>query len=132
MRVFVNFFLPVFWAVVMIVLFTMPPSATPNVPHFEGFDKLVHCGVFFVFTSLLLHSIILNSMKSARKINSCIWVFIIATSFAFLTEGIQLFLTKSRHADWWDIFADMVGIGMAIFAFLLFFYKRTKDSSKSS
>jgi VanZ family protein len=49
---------------------------------------------------------------------------LITTFFAFGTEGLQLYLSSDREADWWDIFADYVGIGMGVFSYLLLHQRR--------
>lgn len=88
--------------------------------NFPGIDKLVHTGVFFVFTVLMLFASLKNS-KSLKLISfPVIGTLIIASSFAIGTELIQEYFTNYRSFELWDIFADHVGIGMAYFAYLLF------------
>lgn len=118
----------IIWSIIMLALMSMPSNDLPNTNYFEGFDKLAHCGFFFVFTTLLLKATSANSKRRANKIVSAVVVFFVAAFFAFLTEGIQFYYSVDRMADWWDIFADFVGIGMSLFSYLLLY--RTRVSYK--
>lgn len=76
----------------------------------------------------MLFGRLVDTKRRATKIKTLIIVFFIASFFAFFTEGAQLYLTASRQADWWDIFADYVGIGMALLSYLLFYNRRFQYS----
>ncbi len=123
-----NYSWAIIWGLIVLVLMGMPSPDLPRVRFFEGFDKLVHCGSFFVFTVLLLLGSIRQSKRRASKIKTVVFTALVAGVFAFLTEGVQLYLEMGRMADWWDIFADFVGIGMALFAYLLLHHKRATYS----
>lgn len=115
------------WAVIwgFFVLFLIAtPIDTSNSGlsrfNFAGVDKLVHTGIFFVFTVLLLFASLKND-RSLRLISTSIILnIIIASSFAIGTELIQEHLTNYRSFEHWDIFADHVGIGMGYFSYLLY------------
>nr|WP_262914405.1 VanZ family protein [Sphingobacterium rhinopitheci] len=86
---------------------------------------MVHLGIFFVQATLLYWE---ASMKSNRTANK--WIIILkviptTAVFAVMTELAQMYLTNTRSADPWDVFADIVGVGMATFSFILI-YKRVK------
>ncbi len=97
----------------------LPAQDLPNTNYFDGFDKLAHCGFFFVFTVLLLFGSILQSKRRASKLKTFFIAFLVSSIFAFGTEAIQYYLSFGRQADWWDIFSDYMGIGMALLAYLL-------------
>lgn len=115
------------WAIVMLTLFLIPSSDInpPTSFQFQGSDKLVHCGLFFIFASLLLAGEI-RASKKVQKLKSGFIVLLIGAFFALLTEGAQYFFTDSRSAQWEDVFADLMGTGMAIFAFFLFYLPYVK------
>lgn len=119
-----NYAWAILWAVLMLILMGLPANDLPSTQYFEGFDKLAHCGFFFVFTVLLLLGFIVHSKGRASKIKTFIISLIVASILAFGTEAIQLYFSTGRMADWWDIFADYVGIGMALFSYLLLHQKR--------
>lgn len=114
------------WAIVMLTLFLIPSNSISPGASFQGLDKLVHCGLFFIFASLLLVGEIRASKSKVQKLKSGLIVFFIGVFFAFLTEGAQYFLTNSRSAEWEDIFADLMGTSMAIFAFFIFYLPYVK------
>ncbi|WP_243403228.1 VanZ family protein [Sphingobacterium haloxyli] len=124
LRKLFNYIWAIAWGAIMLLLMGLPSNDIPSVGFFEGFDKLVHCGFFFVFTALLLFGSIAQPLNRPSKIKAIIVTFLIASIFAFGTEAIQYFFSEGRQADWWDIFADYVGIGMALFSYILF-YRRS-------
>lgn len=119
-----NYIWAIAWGIIMLLLMGMPSDDIPGVGFFEGFDKMAHCGFFFVFTALLLLGSISPASGNPSKIKTIIVTFLIASIFAFGTEAIQYYLSTGRRADWWDIFADYVGIGMALFSYMLFYRRR--------
>jgi len=103
----------------MLLLMGLPSDDLPNTNYFEGFDKLAHCGFFFVFTVLLLRGFILQWKGRGSKIKTFIVVLFVTSFLALGTVAIKLYFSFGRMADWWDIFADYMGIGMALMAYLL-------------
>jgi VanZ family protein len=106
------------WANLVVALCVIPPGDYQEVPRFEGMDKLVHTGFFFVFTILLYYGAIRRSKRFANSIALHGLVLLIALMFAFLTEFLQWQFFTYRSAELWDLFADVVGIGMGMFAYL--------------
>lgn len=110
----------VLWAGVVVVLCGLPSGATDEVPTFPGIDKLVHTGFFFVFTVLLYYGAIrrLGTFRPSWRIS--VRVVFVSCLFALFTEYLQWKIFTYRSAEAWDLFADAVGTGMAVFAYLLF------------
>lgn len=103
----------------MMALMLAPSDNLDRAPSFPGIDKLAHTGTFFVLTILLYWEYTVKHRHLVKK-----WVVLTKVGsstiiFAGITELAQLYLSPSRTADFWDIFADVMGIGMASFAFLL-------------
>lgn len=111
----------------MLTILLLPSRSfeVDSVKFYEGFDKMVHCGIFFILGILLYWESILKSKRGVNKWLSITKVVVSTVIFAFITEAAQQYLSPTRTADFWDIFADITGIGMATFAFM-FFYKREK------
>lgn len=109
----------VLWAMIVVVLCSLPSAATDNVPKFPGIDKLVHSGFFFVFTVLLYYGAIrrVGTFRPSWRIS--IRVVIFSCVFALFTEYLQWKIFTYRSAEVWDLFADAVGTGMGVFAYLL-------------
>ena len=115
----------VIWGIIVLFLITTPINIDANKLSrfaFPGIDKLVHTGIFFVFTVLLLFASLKND-RSFRLISiPIVLIVIISSSFAVSTELIQEYMTTYRSFEYADIFADHIGIGMAYFAYLLFIF----------
>lgn len=84
---------------------------------FPGFDKLVHCGMFFVFTVFAANAHI--RAKGNISIGMGLLLFLIAVAFGGIIELLQLYIFTWRDGDWADLFADSVGAGMATFCILV-------------
>ncbi|WP_246162296.1 VanZ family protein [Sphingobacterium phlebotomi] len=119
-----NYIWAIVWGILMLLLMGLPSDDIPGVGFFEGFDKMAHCGFFFVFTALLLWGSMSQSAGNPSKMKAVFISFFVASIFAFGTEAIQYYLSTGRQADWWDIFADYVGIGMALFSYILFYRRQ--------
>jgi hypothetical protein len=113
----------VIWGVFILFLITTPINIDADKLSrfsFPGIDKLVHTGIFFVFTVLLLFASLKND-RTVRLISfPIVLILIVSSFFAIATELIQEYFATYRAFELWDIFADHVGIGMAYFSYLLF------------
>jgi len=122
-------YLAIIWALIVLVLCDMPFSGGGKTDFlFEGFDKLVHTGFFFVLTVLILFG------ETRRKLDHnrfgvIVKILLISILFGGGIELSQLEIFTYRSAEWWDFFADMTGTGMGIFAYL--FLYRTAINEKS-
>lgn len=116
------------WAAVVLVLCLLPPSEFKSAGFFFiGADKLVHTGMFFVFSILLFNAEIRRTKSPGFQFSLFFSVVAIAIFFALLTEFLQWKFFTYRSAEWWDLFANFIGIGMAGFAYLtLHFFPRKK------
>jgi len=94
----------------------MPPSGLPTIK-IPGIDKVVHFGLFVVFTLLLISE--MNYQRVQLTIsNRHKWVgFIVASVYGGLIELTQLYLFTSRSAEWADFFADILGAAVAVLVY---------------
>lgn len=109
------------WTVIIIVLcnIKLPESDGKEGFFFEGFDKLVHLGFFYVLTVLLFFGKI-NFQHSYSFRSLTIFKVIVIT--AIIGGGIELLQWKVftyRSAEWWDFACDMIGTFMGIFSYVL-------------
>lgn len=115
-----NYFWAGLWATFVLVLCCIPMNEAEKVPKFEGMDKLVHTGFFFVFTVLLYNgSMRSHSMAWPKIAFTSIKVILTSLFLAVLTEFLQWKFFTYRTGDLWDLFADSVGTSMGVFAFIL-------------
>ncbi|KEQ30709.1 VanZ family protein [Pedobacter antarcticus] len=108
------------WTVFILILCTMKmPESTGSGIFFQGFDKLVHLGFFYVLTILLFYGKISNqhnySFRSLTIFKIILLTFIVGAS----VEVIQYFFFPYRSAEWWDLGCDMIGVFMGVFSYVL-------------
>lgn len=121
----------VLWAIVIIVLcnIKMPVGDGKEGFFFEGFDKLVHLGFFYVLTILLFYGKI--NFQHNYNFRS-LTIFKVVLINAIIGGGIELLQWKVftyRSAEWWDFASDMIGGLMGVFSYVLLHksnYKLTK------
>ncbi len=112
--------LTLLWALFVLIMCSISMSAIDKHTSsftFTGFDKLVHCGFLYMFTALLCNGII-RQRHNLTALNTVIAI-ITGVAFGGAIELLQLYLFTWRTADWADLFADSVGVGMGAFCTLL-------------
>lgn len=108
------------WTVVILVLcnIKMPDSKGPGF-FFEGFDKMVHLGFFYVLSVLLFYGKIRYQHNYSFR---SLTIFKIVLISAVIGGGIELLQWKVftyRSAEWWDFACDMIGTFMGVFSYIL-------------
>ena len=107
------------WSALVLIFCNIPIAETENkLPLFEGFDKMVHLGFFFVLTVLLFYGKIRQQLSYTYRIITILKILIITTVLGGGIELLQLTVFTYRSAEWWDFFADMIGVGMGIFSYI--------------
>lgn len=107
------------WGVLTCLACLMPSNeAVKNVPVFEGFDKLVHTGLFFMFTVLLFRGNMLQGRQGVFSYSAWTTILFLNIVLGGGIELVQWKIVTSRSGDWWDFFADMVGVGMGMFSYI--------------
>ncbi|WP_026897015.1 VanZ family protein [Daejeonella oryzae] len=111
-------YLAIIWAVIVLILCDLPISNNTKIPVFEGFDKLVHTGFFFVLTVLLFYGKIRQQLSYTYRTITILKILLITTFLGAAIEMLQYYIFTYRSAEWWDFFADMTGVGMGIFSYI--------------
>lgn len=86
---------------------------------FPGFDKLVHCGFFFVLTILWHNGMLRQHFIPGVSYKRLIIILTLSILFGGLIELLQLTVFTWRDAEWGDIFADTVGASMGVFGIIV-------------
>ena len=86
---------------------------------FPGFDKLVHCGFFFVFVIFYSNGVIRQHNYPYLPFKYALMVLTVALAFGGAIELLQSFVFTWRDGEWDDFFADSVGIFMAMYSVLV-------------
>ncbi|WP_207426524.1 VanZ family protein [Pedobacter sp. SYSU D00535] len=113
-------YLAIIWSVLVLILCDIPMGAaeTGHIPTFEGMDKLVHTGFFFVLTVLMFYGKIRQQRSYVFRIKTILKILVIASALGAGIELLQWKVFTYRSADWWDLFCDIVGVGMGIFSYI--------------
>jgi VanZ family protein len=108
------------WALIILILCLVPLGRVGRSPmFFAGFDKLVHCGLFFVLSVLYCTGSIRKWNTSSIRIEIAMKNTIVLISYGALIEYLQLRFFTWRSGDWNDLLCDAIGGCMGIFAVLL-------------
>jgi len=86
---------------------------------FPGFDKLAHCGLFFVLVVFCANGFMRQHLIERLTFRNAFFITLIAIAYGGFIELVQLTLFYWRTGDWDDLFADTVGACMAIFSILI-------------
>jgi VanZ family protein len=110
----------IFWTVVILVMcnIKMPDSSGPGI-FFEGFDKLVHLGFFYVLTIFLFYGKIRHQHNYSFRSLTIFKVILIGAFLGGAIELLQWKIFTYRSAEWWDFGCDMLGVFMGVFSFVL-------------
>lgn len=115
-----HYLFAIVWAIFMTLLILLPGHKMPETPRFIGFDKIAHAGVFFVLT--ILASIGFKKHKEASGLRSKT-IFIVFLSCLLYGAGLEFVqgFVPEREFDIHDIFANISGVLLGIFAFKIIY-----------
>jgi VanZ family protein len=110
----------ILWALFVLIICAVPMGKVGSSKlFFQGFDKLVHCGLFFVLSVVYCVGSIRKWNTRSIRIEIAMKNTIVLISYGALIEVLQSSVFTWRSGDWNDLFADTVGSCMGIFAVLL-------------
>jgi VanZ family protein len=110
--------LTILWALFVLIMCLMPMgNIGESSLFFPGFDKLVHCGFFFVFVVFAENGLIRQNKNFVYT--RVLITAVIAIIFGGAIELLQQYVFIWRDGDWADLFADTVGVGMATFSIMV-------------
>lgn len=103
------------------ILCGAPASSFPkvrffNIPHF---DKVVHFGLYFVFTLLLISENNTLRLSGGTTKKSLLIGFTFAVAYGGIIELMQMLVFTSRGADFFDFLANIIGSTSAILSYKL-------------
>jgi VanZ family protein len=87
-----------------------------NIPRIPHLDKMVHSGMYFVFTLTL----IFENRSFLINIKNYVILAIIPVFFGTLIEVLQPLLTTSRTGDFFDACFNTIGVILAIIVWGIF------------
>ena len=120
----------IFWTVVILILCNIKmPEGEGTGFFFEGIDKLVHLGLFFVLTVLLFYGKIRYQNVYTFRSLTVFKVILIAAIIGGGTELLQWQVFTYRSGEWWDFACDMIGCFMGVFSYLLLHVSKNHKTS---
>jgi VanZ family protein len=115
----VFFFLTFFWAGIIAFFCLVDSSEIPKVNiSIENLDKLVHIFFHFVLTTLL-YLFFKKLFNSDNKIKPVVISIIISLFFGIIIEILQESLTITRHADLFDVLANLFGAVLSVLTIIV-------------
>lgn len=111
----------ILWALIILILCGAPSSGFPstrffNIPHF---DKIIHFGLYVVFSTLLLSENNKLKLKGELTKQSIFISLSVAILYGLLIEILQWLVFTSRGAEFWDFFANTIGAITAVLTYRL-------------
>jgi len=121
MKLFLKYYWPtVSWALFILLMCSINISDVSTSPlFFPGFDKLVHCGFFFVLVIFGCSGAIRQQFTPQVSYKLVIIIFALSIMYGGLIELLQVAVFTWRSGEWDDLFADAVGASMAAFSIMV-------------
>jgi len=121
MKSTVKYYWPaILWALFIFIMCSVKLSDVPDSPlFFPGFDKLVHCGFFFVIIVFISAGYIRQQSASTLSYKTTALITIIAIVYGGVIEILQHYFFTWRSGEWNDLFADIIGALMAAFSIFI-------------
>jgi VanZ family protein len=101
------------YVLVVAALSLLPAGDLPKVPLFPGADKLIHTGMYFILSFLILWTF--HAKNIAR------WkLYSFVVGWGLLMECLQILVNAGRSFSFYDIVANVTGaiMGIALYKFL--------------
>lgn len=119
----------ILWALFIFIICTVNLGGVSKAPmFFVGFDKLTHCGLFFVLAVLYCYGSIRKFKTRGLRIEIAIKNTIVLISYGALIEVLQKYVFTWRSCEMADLFCDAVGTCMGIFSVLVTCYALNNES----
>lgn len=109
------------WIIVILFLSAISGNELKKVPiiPIPHFDKIVHFGMYFILTSVLILDFTasrLRSMNPKMNFKTLFFILIFSISYGILMELMQEYVFEKRSADFYDFLANSLGSFMALFS----------------
>ena len=109
--------------IVILILTGLPGSFLPHVKPVVGMDKVAHLLMYATFAFLCIwgyrRQYVANGVPYRQR--AVILALLVSIAYGGLTELMQEFLVPTRTGDWFDFLADIIGTGVGVLVFCLFF-----------
>jgi VanZ family protein len=86
---------------------------------FDGFDKVTHCGLFFVLVTFIGAGYLRKNNLNTLTLLSAFGITLLAIIYGGVIELLQRYIFTWRSGEWPDFFCDAIGACMAMFCILV-------------
>jgi len=110
----------ILWALFVFIMCSVKLGEVSDSPlFFSGFDKLVHCGFFFVMIVFISAGYIRQQSLRSLSYKVLVLITVLAIAYGGIIELLQLYIFTWRSGEWNDLFADTIGALMASFSIFI-------------
>ena len=110
----VRFILVILYVGCIVTLSLLPPQAFPKLPLFEGFDKVVHFTMYFIFSMLLSWAV-----KTEQKYMRLFLIMPVTIGWGVFMEIMQFEMHLGRSFDIYDILANSTGVVIGVILYVI-------------
>ncbi|WP_295799776.1 VanZ family protein [Mucilaginibacter sp.] len=121
MKVALKYYWPaILWALFILILCSIKLGEVSASPlFFPGFDKLVHCGLFFVMMVFITAGYTRKHTPVVLSVKAIAILTVITVIYGGTIEILQKYIFTWRSGEWNDLFADIIGVLMAAFSIFI-------------
>jgi VanZ family protein len=121
MKAITKYYWPaILWALFVLTMCSIKMEDVSDSPlFFAGFDKLVHCGFFFLMVVFISAGHIRQQSQHNLPYKALLLITVSVIAYGGLIELLQRYIFTWRSGDWNDLFADAVGALMAAFSIFI-------------
>jgi VanZ family protein len=121
MKAIAKYYWPaILWALFILILCSVKLGEVSESPlFFPGFDKLVHCGLFFVMMVFITANYTRRHSPAVLSVKTIAILTVITIIYGGTIEILQKYIFTWRSGEWNDLFADVIGILMAAFSIFI-------------
>ena len=121
MKAVIKYYWPaILWALFVFTMCSIKMGDVSDSPlFFPGFDKLVHCGFFFLIVVFISAGYIRQQSHRSFPYKALLLITVVVITYGGLIELLQRYIFTWRSGDWNDLFADTVGALMAAFSIFI-------------
>lgn len=114
---FIKYFFPISWFVIIVILSLSPSDKIPDFHFFPHDDKVIHFCMYTVFSILLIPALTFKK----KYFRSYVLSLAISSITGFTMESCQYLFVIGRTADYLDLAANIFGLitGITIYQLLV-------------
>ena len=111
--IFKKYWKSIFWIIVILILSAISGNELKKIPiiPIPHFDKIVHFGMYFILTSVLILDFTKNQKMNFKTL---FFILIFSISYGILMELMQEYVFEKRSADFYDFTANSIGSFVAL------------------